>query len=120
MFCWKFLEQFLDGRDQGANQNPRIGKRSPEPAGSRGAGGGLSARGGHHGIQSIADAFDGGIEGGLVLVGRANEIFESGIHTISLFFSLLCVNLVTKTLLCNPFVNPRLRRLCKISCCLFG
>ena len=98
MFCWKFLEQFLERRNQGANQNPRIGKRTPEPAGGRGIGGGSVAGGGHHGIQRTAHAFDGTVEGGLVLVGRANEIFESVIHTISLFFSLLCVNLVTKSL----------------------
>ena len=83
------LEQFLQARDEGADQNPRVRKRTPEPAGL-GEDGRDRGDGVQRGVETAADSFDGAIECLLVGGGRINIFFETIVHIFSLD-SLSCV-----------------------------
>ena len=93
----KSLEKLLEAGNQGADEDPRVGEVALEPAGLGGAG---DCRGGLDGIERVlqgtADRFDRAIESLLACGGRANEIFESCVHTISLLFLVLGVKFSNK------------------------
>ena len=79
------LENILEGGDQGADDDPRIGKRALEPAGLGWTRNNGSVARGNRAFQRATDAIDRRIEGLLADGGGSYEIFESVIHTISLF-----------------------------------
>ena len=94
----KNLEHVLERRYQGANNHPRVRKGTLEPTSLGRARDCMSGIRADHAIERTTNALDGAFESLLVSGGRIYEIFETIVHTISLFFSLLCVNLVTKSL----------------------
>ena len=99
------LEQVLQARDEGADENPRVGKRTLEPAGLGGAGSDRDV-GVQRAAEAAADSFDGAIECLLAGGGRIYIFFETIVHIFSLSFSLLCVNLETNRPMCNPICKP--------------
>lgn len=101
------LEQVLQARDEGADKNPRVGKRTLEPAGLSGTVHNRGLEFVRRAMKAAAHPFYGAIERLLVGGSGAYIFFETIVHTISLYFSLLCVNLATNRLKCNHFCKSR-------------